>query len=387
MDTARLAEALGYLITDEDEFDIQGKLTGVRDALNDLSGNPAEPSYQKSFAEKFEELSTALSDLLGTYNPSQKQRIFALAARPYFSQALTTRISNSITQNPLSPSVTLDLVNKLISQRQSYLDRISQTKKGLEGLGLDETELEQGEADVGFEIPREIFDNKLSGLIKELRTVQRIIRVFSEVKTGEVAEIEVHDISASNPLFFLGMDPVTIGLIGGAVTWALHQWKTVEEIRKVRTETKKLTAFSEPEVKDFFDAKIESIVEAAVKKEAKTLLDQSPLDAPRRNELTSEVEWALRALFARIERGMKVEIRFNLPEPEEGKSESKDTKKTRDTLEEVRTALIFPKIDGSPILSLPSVKDADPYKPTKKRTQQPRRTRKSKQTDTPPPNT
>jgi hypothetical protein len=382
LDSSRLAEALRFLVNDEVEFETQEKLVAVRDALTNLVSNPAEPAFQKTFSESLQALRETLETLIETYSPSQRERIFALGARPYFTPQLATKITQSVSQNPISPSVTLELMNKLISQRQAFVDNARTTLDGLTHFGVEESELSDGEADVGFEIPRAIFDNKLNGMIKELRTIQRIIRVFSEVRTGEVSEIEVHDISASDPIFFFGFDPITIATLGGAVTWALAQWKAVEEIRKVRAETRKLNAFSVPEIKDFFDAKIEGIVHEAVKKETEALLKKSPLSGERKNELTSEVEWALTALFARIERGLKVEVRHSLAEPADGEKEPKEKAETRGELDRIRAELVFPKVEGSPILALPSVKDADPYKPSKpsrrKRRQAPKAAAKAK---------
>jgi hypothetical protein len=39
------------------------------------------------------------------------------------------------------------------------------------------------------------------------------------------------------------------------VTWALNTWKQVEDIRKVRAETRKLPAFSEKEVEEIASLK------------------------------------------------------------------------------------------------------------------------------------
>ncbi len=289
MDSARLAEALAYLIGDEDENEVQDRLVQLRDSLNNLVANPSEPNLQRAYSDKFNELRKALRDLIATYNPAQRDLIYSLGAKPFFSPQLTTKIGQSVSSNSISPSVTVDLVNELISQRAEFISNVRSVLAGLQKFKLDSTELSEGESDVGFELPRSLFDNKFSLLIGELRAIQRVLRVLSEAKTGSVSEIEVHDISTSDPIFFLGLDPLTLGMVGAAVAWALSQWKKVEEIRKVRTETKKLKSYSSAEISEFFDEKIETIVHAAVVEEAKLLLSESPLPEPRRNELRSEL--------------------------------------------------------------------------------------------------
>lgn len=373
MDTARLAETLNYLDRDERQYGIQEKLVAVKNALTNLTSNPAEPTHQTNFAKSLDNLSKVLTEVSGTYNPSQRSRISDLGARPYFSPTLASQIRRSVAQNPISPSVTLDLVNTLIESRQEFLERVKQTLVGLEDFELDRSELDEGEADVGFELPRELFSNRLHGLINELRSIQRIIRVISEVETGSVCDPELHDISASDPIFFLGADPITIASIAGVATWALSQWKKIEEIRKLRTETKKSKSFTEREVAEFFDSKIKRQIDKAVDQKAAELIEMSKLPQSRKNELDSEVEWALRAVLARVERGMKIEVRFIEPaEVEDEKSSEVDKPQmaAMSTISKLAERLVFPKTQGKPVLALPAVKDADPLdanRPRRKR--------------------
>lgn len=367
MDTARLAETLSYLERDEREYAIQNKLVAVKNTLTNLASNPAEPTHQTNFANALNDLSSALRDVSGTYSPSQRSRIYSLGAKPYFSPALGSQIRRSIAQNPISPSVTLELVNTLIDEREEFLERVKRTLGGIEDFGLDQSELEEGEADVGFELPRELFGNKLHGLINELRSIERIIRVVSEVETGSVCDPEVHDISASNPIFFLGADPITIASIAGVVTWALSQWKKIEEIRKLRAETKKSKSFTEEEVAEFFDNKIKRQIDKAVDKKASELIDRSKLPQSRKNELDSEVEWALRAVLARVERGMKIEVRFIELSEEETKEANKPQRIAMSALSKFAEQLTFPNAQGRPVLALPAVQDADPVEVKKTR--------------------
>lgn len=78
-----------------------------------------------------------------------------------------------------------------------------------------------GEAEVSFLMPRSIFDNSFEGLIDELEELKFIVRTFSEISTGGIEEVTVGQISTSDPLFSLGMNPETVLLLGAAVSWAL----------------------------------------------------------------------------------------------------------------------------------------------------------------------
>jgi hypothetical protein len=78
-------------------------------------------------------------------------------------------------------------------------------------------------------------------LIKELSEIKFIIRAFSELALGTSEKIEVRQISTTDPQFFLHVDVATVIMIGAAAKWAIDRWKDIEDIRKVRAETRKLS--------------------------------------------------------------------------------------------------------------------------------------------------
>jgi hypothetical protein len=198
-----------------------------------------------------------------------------------------------------------------------------------------------------------MFKNHLENLISELGTINRIIRIFSEIATGKPEPVEVDEISTSNPIFFFGLDPATIAMIGASVSWVLATWKQVEDIRKVRAETAKLNPFTPDEIEKFFGTKIKESVKSEVEKQAEKLLETISDNGGRRNELRNGLEWALDSLLARVERGMTVEIRL-LPPPvaaEEGKTP--EVPAAFQDLQQIVPQLLFPSAKGEPVLKLP----------------------------------
>jgi hypothetical protein len=59
---------------------------------------------------------------------------------------------------------------------------------------------------------------------------------------------------------------------GAVVAWALSRWKKVEEIRKLRSETKKNESFTEQEIKEFFDSKMERAIKSAIEEKVTEIL-------------------------------------------------------------------------------------------------------------------
>jgi hypothetical protein len=209
--------------------------------------------------------------------------------------------------------------------------------------------------EIGFLIPRDLFDGILDQLIKELGVINRIIRAFSEVTIGGAQPIEVRQISTSDPVFFLCLNPITIAALAAAVAWALDQWKKVEEIRKLRSETKKNTSFNEEEIREFFDSKIDKTIKKAIEEKVSEILPEPKRATGRIHEQRTDLAWALESILARVERGMRVEVRLLPPEapPAEAEGEAAEKARAFQSLNETVPQLVFPPADPSPVLELP----------------------------------
>lgn len=362
MDVGRLSQTLSWMRSDERTHKIQAKLTNVQNALQNLTNSPGDQNFQTELTASLTELSSTLTLLSFGYDPSQLGRLIEVGGGPFFTSNLIDRIKTQINANPMSPATALEDVNKLVEQRQAFISRVKSTEDGIDSLIEYEGVLKPGEAALGFEIPRELFDNEFKDFINELRFIQRVVRVFAEVEIGSVPEIKLGSLSSTDPLIFLNAPPVLVASIAASVGWLLTQWKKFEEIRKIRADTAKIGEFTKDEMEQFFDRKISESLDKAVAERVDEMLSKSKLDAARRAELDSELAWAMKALFARVERGMRVEVSVNYLEFEDEQELSELQKEEQAILSRVdalSNELTFPQIEVEPILALPKMPDGD----------------------------
>src|SRR3546814_739426 len=217
----------------------------------------------------------------------------------------------------MTPAVVEQELAKLVNQRTAYLGHLSAISSGLDALGIKVDGLEDGTAEVGFQLPRHLFRNEFEGLIKELHVIRRIIRAFSELATGSSEPIVVRQISTTDPLFYFEISPITIAKIGAVVTWALHTWKQVEEIRKLRAETSKHKSFTEEEIEGFFGEKIRKTIDDNISAKVTELLGPDDGRAGRREEQRNDLTWTLESILATVERGETVDNSFLPTAPSE----------------------------------------------------------------------
>jgi hypothetical protein len=364
MDASRLKEIIDALLKKEQEFAVNTKLKAVNAALAQLASSPQDKNAQSTFANNLSALRDTLSALRSTFTPAEIKLIEQIGGSSHFVNDLAATIEDWARANPITPTVAQQKVDTLYKERTAYLQTLTALSNELAKVNIYPDALEPGEAEVGFLIPRLLFNNHLDELIKELGVINRILRAFSEVATGSAEPVEVRQISTSDPLFSFGLDPVTVATVGAVIAWALSQWKKVEEIRTLRSETEKNAAFSKDDIKDFFDTKIEKTIGTAIEQKVEELVSNEK-KIGRQNEQRNALTWALQSILARVERGMTVEVRFLPPVIDTAATPPKQQEAFA-TLAQVAPQLVFPKTERSPVLEIPPPEPVPARKPAGK---------------------
>lgn len=353
MNTSRLREIVDLLLELEQKFQIQAILNEANTALQNIISQPQNPDFQKQFSNCIEQLRGSAANAREQLQPTRISLIDEIGGNKFFVIDLAGLIDDWAQKNGMTPAVTQQKLQELLNERQNYIDQITRLRDSLNAVGIKAINLGGGDAEIGILLPRELFNNELGSLIKELGEIKFILRAFSELATGTAEQIEVRQISTSDPQFFFHMSPATIALIGAAVTWVLNTWKQVEEIREARARTRKANVYTEQELQDFFDNKIKSTIAAAVESETNNLVARIVDKNERVHEQRQQLKASLELLLERIERGMTVEIRY-LPPPPITDAAGVASAETAafDEFSRIAPQLIFPKTEGTPVLQL-----------------------------------
>lgn len=359
MNTEQLLTLTRSLILLEDNEQIQERLVELVNSLDNLTTNPSEPGYQTDMSDRLTTLEKALTKVEAGFSPAYLKKLEEISARPFFSTAMVQRLRQVLAENSVTPAAVREEARDLLNQRSNFIANLHGVDNGLTSLGFDEDNLKPGEAEIGFQIPRKLFENELGGFADELQQIKFIIRPFSEL-TGNAGEpAEIRTISTTDPLIYVGLAVSTIATIGAAVKWCLDQWKTVEEMRKLRAETANLKNLGAQKLAAQFDEIIENNVQDGVEAEASRLIATGKVDGERQHEVLTHLEMSLRALLTRIELGMTVEIRLLPPPIPEGAEDANQFAETFQNLAEIQKQLAFPTPTGSPVLQLPRLSEIE----------------------------
>lgn len=351
MDASRLREIVDLLIESEEQGNLQGLIGALANQLANLAGNPQQQQVQIAVADTLKQLEIGLANLRLRFDPAQHEYLDQIGARRFFIDDIYRNISEMIKANPLTPAIVSQNVNELNAQRAEYLNSIRELRNRLEALGIRASKPEPGTAEVGFKIPRELFEGNLEGLIAELREIRFIFRAFSEVATGSSEVIMLKNISTTDPLFVFIAHVATISMIAKSISWIINTWNTVENIRKVRAETAKLKIEREAAALEILDKSISETIAKAVSDRVSEMIPDATDGRPK--ELQNHLKLALESLFARIERGLTVEIRFVPPPAQTSIEQPIAQMEAFSTLAETAPHLVFPQSSGPTILPLP----------------------------------
>jgi hypothetical protein len=161
VNTEQLLALVRELVGDEDRLEIQETVALLSQQIEQLVSSPAHPPYQQAVAENLASLTAELDELRESYTPGVWKRMEEIGATPYFSPALAARLRESMSANAMTPAVVHEEFKALATERDNFVEGLRQLADSLEKLGFGKDELEEGQSEVGFQIPRDFSTTSL----------------------------------------------------------------------------------------------------------------------------------------------------------------------------------------------------------------------------------
>jgi hypothetical protein len=340
------------LVDGDREHGLTAALSGFQSSLTELVSNPMRRECQNRVADRLMHLEKAIGAFYAELTPADIARLEDIRGGRFFSPALVQVFRSSIAANPITPAIITDQVSRFLEERARFLQTLENTQKSLKALGVEHEHVDAGSAEVAFLLPRALFANRFTSLVAELSTIDRLIRIFSETATGAAEEAELHEISTSDPTFSVRLSVPSALVIAKTAKWALDAWQALEEVRKVRAETKRINLLTPEELMATFDSKIQERIETALKSQAQELLTGHARGSHPRQEQAGNLEWALDSVLTRVDRGMVIEIRF-LPPPAAPTEAPLEEGHAMAELVQLQSQLVFPRGTHEPARPLP----------------------------------
>jgi hypothetical protein len=356
MNAERLHVIALVVLDDLKQTNAEALLGAIVQSLQNQINQPQQPQYQQQVVDNLRALEQALSNApSNAFSPAWKSIIKEIAGEALLGEELKVKIQEIFQRNQITPSIALEEIRSLHTALSKFRSALEQVVTGFGYLNIGKEELKPGECEVGILIPRSLVQSKLKDFGQELSELDKVLGVFSELVTGSRPGYEIRSISSSD--FWVGLG-IAVGVLS-CITQVLDNLTSVyERIAKWKiARTELLNDGVPPDTLKGLEDYATTIIVDVIKEIAQSLLDKywKDKDEGRRNELAVELEFSLKKIAERIDRGVNFEIRVG-PIEKQAEGETEEMRQLLQDLQYIRSVaqrLPFLKLQGEPILSLP----------------------------------
>ena len=220
----------------------QSSLRLMQSLVNGIQ-NPAQqagnPQFQTLLANNLTQLRQVLENSsTDEFSPAWRQIVTDIGGTGLHGTALLERIERAFSANQMTPAAALTEMRQLQEQVSAFSTAITKTVEGLEGLRIEAEDLEPGDAEIGVSIPRELFNSELSQFADELRRFDFVLRIFSEIVTGEFHPSQITVLSSSDLMVFVSALPVIAAAVSHALDKLISTYKGILEVREMHSKLK-----------------------------------------------------------------------------------------------------------------------------------------------------
>ena len=348
-------------------------LLELSQALKRQQAQPADGNAQKQVADSRSKTNRFLSQsATNKFSPVWRESLAACNVDHLLGEKLRITIEEIFTRNEITPAAAYDEVKRFSDSLNKFSEANDGIINGFSFYEIGAEQLQAGECEVGFLIPRKAVHNHLNELGEEFKELNEILLPFAELATGGRPHFVVRSISSTDFGVFLHSAPGVAACIAAAAERIIAAYKSLLEIRTLRSGLAK-----EGLAKDALegvDAHAEKVMKNAIGPMVNELVKEygGHVDPHRINELKTELTKSANAIANRIDRGYNIEIRA-VPPPAEDAGDGEASEENPDgkaeyfaTIGAAQENLKFIHQDGTPMLCLPTsdeVPAAEPVGP------------------------
>ena len=168
MDIQRLYSTVAFMLDEDRRLAIQQTLEQLSNFLVNLQNQPGNQQLQGQAVQFRDQLTQGMRQFQERVTPVQRARIIDLS-QDYFSLTFSESIEYEMQRNAMAPAVIAAKVKDLSTKRKELLNRLDSLRSTMDYFHIPESDLQPGDADIAFLIPRALFDGHLEELAQELQ--------------------------------------------------------------------------------------------------------------------------------------------------------------------------------------------------------------------------
>lgn len=321
MDASKLLNILLDLTSDS-EKSITDTMTALVSSISSSQSTEISNNLQ-NLKKAFEH------SISNEYSPSNLKIFQTIGAGDYFGLTGYKKLEELLNKNSYNVQKTVADLQKFIQKRADYMTLIKSVSDSLKKLNIYPHFHSDNIYEIGLLIPKELTNNKIINVTKELNRWDKVFKTLTELTTGSSDDTEINFVNNGSLEFFIDNGPHIAACLAFAVERIIALYKKIIEIRSAKEKLKELGVSIgeqreiEKQEKDILNKGIESIASDIVKTFAK-----KQIDAGRVNELKVAMKGHVTYIVKCIGGGMVIEINPpEISEPIEAKETDTDAEK------------------------------------------------------------
>ena len=308
MNIELLMDVLASISDANKEQDVYKHLTQLHSSLQKTISAPSD-SASKAFKSKYNEILNMLDNQPTNYTfPSHINTINDIGGSDFLGRGLKNRLMNIFDENNLTPNIALEELDKINIEAEAFYNKVSSIYNGLSDFNFSRTEIGKNYFQVLTTIPRKQIPDNLEALSAEFDSIDKIVRVISEVADGRGGSPKVVLISASEWQVLFELLPASSLLLIIVIEKIFNIFTTLLKLKKSKDE---LVSYDTPQnIIDDLNKHIDATVQHAIEELSDEIVDEySKGSEKNKSELKVKLKFGIKDLARRIDAGTMIEIR------------------------------------------------------------------------------
>lgn len=314
MNVERLHSLIGMVLTHLDEKEIVKKWADLVTSLQSAISNPGDQEGAKVFNEKYQAFKAMWDDdPFSRLPPSYREMLRTIDPAGFIGPALLEKFDATVNGNRVAVALAVPMLKGIEDELAKYHAILQGISLGFERLNIEKDKLPPGSAEIGFSIPKGLFQPDLNTFAKEIRQYNYVLNAFNELATNNEERIELRTISSSDWQIYVVAAPAVLAAVAWGLTKISEILRRTVEIRELWQ--KLVNSGLPPESTDPLKAHIDTQIERETRQlaEEATQVKFRIDDQARQNELTNQLSQAFKFLASKMDSGVTIDLRISLP--------------------------------------------------------------------------
>lgn len=325
MHLGRFNKAIEMLTDIYQKMNYVQRFDSLISSLHVVASHPGNVEYANAYKGELEAFrQILLQSELNSPRPGLQSILASIDAEQYIGNKLFQKVMDAISENPATPSLALNGIQKLKDQTVAFYSNVVLLDTVFQALSVEYDSLDEEEGEIGILIPRDLNSSTLICVSKEFKDWSTILSPLTELFDPVAKPLQIRTCATTDFTVYLA---ATYLVIRGIAECLKGLNMILSEINSTRELIEQLSSkIAAPEEIDKLKENNKQKLNNEIRKFAEKTVDDNykESDESRKNELKNAVNQSLKKIIEKISGGAKIELKYIAPKKQENGTDSQE---------------------------------------------------------------